>query len=60
MQTDAQKRAVNNYRKRNTTSILLRLFNNTEGDIIAKLESVENKNGYIKELIRQDIAKNGL
>ena len=30
---------------------------NTEQDIIAKLDSVPNKAGYIKGLIRQDIAK---
>lgn len=27
-------------------------------DILDKLESVENKQGYIKDLIRADIAKN--
>lgn len=32
---------------------------NTEKDIINKLESVENKSGYIKQLIRDDILKNG-
>lgn len=31
---------------------------NTEKDIIDKLESVNNKNGYIKKLIKADIAKN--
>lgn len=30
----------------------------TEQDIINKLESVPNKAGYIKQLIRADIAKN--
>lgn len=30
----------------------------TEQDIIEKLESVPNKAGYIKALIRADIAKN--
>ena len=30
----------------------------TEQDIIQKLESVPNKAGYIKRLIREDIAKN--
>lgn len=31
-------------------------FTNTEQDIIQKLESVPNKAGYIKSLIRADIA----
>ena len=29
----------------------------TESDILAKLESVPNKSGYIKSLIRADIAR---
>ena len=33
-------------------------FTSTEQDIIDKLESVPNKAGYIKQLIRADIAAN--
>ena len=33
-------------------------FTSTEQDIIEKLESVPNKAGYIKQLIRADIAAN--
>lgn len=29
----------------------------TDSDIIAKLETVESKQGYIKQLIREDIAR---
>ena len=43
--------------KANTTRIALKLQNRTDADILAKLESVGNKQGYIKELIRQDIAR---
>lgn len=32
-------------------------MHNTEADILEKLSSVENKAGYIKSLIRADIAK---
>ena len=35
-------------------------FTSTELDIIQKLESVPNKAGYIKRLIRADISKNGI
>nr|DAG01599.1 MAG TPA: hypothetical protein [Myoviridae sp. ctKkB1] len=35
---------------------LLPCFTTTEQDIIDKLESVPNKSGYIKRLIRADIA----
>lgn len=36
---------------------LVPCFTSTEQDIIDKLESVPNKAGYIKALIRADIAK---
>ena len=43
------------YKKANTKQIALRLNYNTEADILKKLESVENTQGYIKDLIRADI-----
>lgn len=43
------------YHKAHTKSITIRLMKNTEQDIISKLESVPNKAGYIKSLIRKDI-----
>ena len=36
---------------------LLPCFTSTEQDIIDKLESVPNKAGYIKKLIREDIER---
>lgn len=35
----------------------LKVMTRTEQDIIQKLDSVPNKAGYIKALIREDIAK---
>lgn len=32
----------------------------TESDVIQKLESVPNKSGYIKDLIKKDIVENGI
>lgn len=46
------------YNREHTKTLHIRLMLNTEQEIIQKLESVENKSGYIKELIRADIAKN--
>lgn len=43
------------YNKTKTISVNIRLMKNTEQDIIAKLNSVPNKAGYIKSLIRADI-----
>lgn len=41
----------------NTTRIVMNLNHNTDADILAKLLEVPSKQGYIKELIRKDIAK---
>ena len=48
--------AQEKYHKEKTVSFNMRIMKNTESDIIEKLESVPNKAGYIKTLIRQDIA----
>ncbi len=45
------------WQKNNTKSITIRLMSRTESDIINRLDSVPNKAGYIKALIRADIAK---
>lgn len=55
MKTPAEIRAINKYNKANTKICPVRLNYNTDKDIIEKLESVESKQGYIKELIRKDI-----
>lgn len=45
------------YDKRMTKVITMKLNRGTDAEILAKLESVENIQGYIKELIRADLAK---
>lgn len=55
MATDAQKRAVRKYEAANVRQFNLRLNVRTDADIIAKLDSVESKQGYVKSLIRRDI-----
>lgn len=51
----AQIKATRKFEKENTKSILVKLNLKTDEDIIAKLDSVKSKMGYIKELIRKDI-----
>lgn len=46
------------YAKKNIKQFKIDCMLNTEADIIKKLESVPNKAGYIKKLIRADIAEN--
>lgn len=53
--TKAQLKATAKYQKANTKSYVIRLNLNTDADIIQKLEQVDNKQGYIKSLIRSDL-----
>jgi hypothetical protein len=43
------------YDEQNTKQIRLKLNLKTDADILEKLSSVGNKQGYIKRLIREDI-----
>lgn len=45
--------------KENTTVVTMKLNKNKDADIIEKLKSVPNRQGYLKQLIRGDIAKGG-
>ena len=55
--TESQIRASVKYNKENTVQISLKLNRSTDADLIDSLNRVKNKQGYIKELIRRDIAK---
>ena len=57
MTTEAQKRAQKRYDEANKDKfrmIHLKLNRDGDADIIEKLESVDNIQGYIKKLIRSD------
>lgn len=45
------------YNKENNTRLQLAFNNNTDSDIIQHLKTIDNKQGYIKQLIRDDMAK---
>ncbi len=55
--SEALKRAVKKYDEAHTVQIKLKLNTSTDADILEKLNEVENKQGYIKELIRADIGE---
>ena len=57
MTSDARKRAVAKYDAQNTKQIKLKLNLRRDHDILEKLEEVGNIQGYIKQLIRDDIKK---
>lgn len=55
--SEAQKRAQLKYEKEKTRSVKMKLNLQHDADIIQKLDSVGNKQGYLKRLIRADIEK---
>lgn len=46
---------VNRYAKEHCRGVYLRFNLRTDADILARLDTVGNKQGYIKELIRREI-----
>lgn len=52
-ESEAHKKWV----QENTVHFGMRLQRRTDADILEKLESVPSKQGYIKRLIREDIAR---
>lgn len=48
--------AVAKYNAKNTVQVPIRLNKKTDADILARLDEVPSKMGYVKALIRKDIA----
>lgn len=57
MITEAQKRAQERYDREKTQRVQLKLNIGTDADILARLEEVDSKQGYIKRLIREDMKR---
>ena len=57
MTTEARKRATAKYQQANTRQFIMRLNKRTDSDIISHLDKCENKQGYIKSLIRADMER---
>ena len=55
--TEAQKRASQKYDAEHTVQFRMKLNKGTDADILKKLSEVQNKQGYVKELIRADMKK---
>ena len=53
--TEKRERPQERFDRMNSKRYTLKVMTRTEADIIEKLDSVPNKAGYIKELIRRDI-----
>ncbi len=48
---------INKYNKENMKDMILHLSKKNDADIIQYLDIVPNKNGYIKQLIREDMKR---
>ena len=57
MRSEADKRAQAKYDRERCVQVKMKLVLNTDADIIERLNSVPNRQGYIKSLIRKDIAE---
>ena len=57
MASEARLRANAKYDAAHTRKVILKLNKETDADILERLDSVSNKQGYIKGLIRDDIEK---
>jgi len=57
MGSAAHNRATAKYDAANTTRVAIKLNNKTDADILAYLDQLDNKQGYIKDLIRADMKK---
>ena len=55
--TEARLKANAKYDKKTIKGMYLKLNRNTDADIIEHLETVGNKHGYIKDLIRTDMKR---
>lgn len=56
--SEARIRANANYNKKNIRMVTLHLNITTDKDILDFLNRKDNKTGYIKELIREDMKRN--
>lgn len=50
-------KATDKWRKKHMTRVVMRLRNEEDADVIAKLKSVPNKIEYIRSLVREDMKK---
>ena len=57
MATKAQLQAQAKYDRSHTRTIPLKLNATTDADVLARLDQTQNRQGYIKYLIRKDIGK---
>lgn len=55
--TNKAKAYMTEYSKTHTTRIAFQLSNEYDADILEFMKTVPNKNGYLKDLVREDMKK---
>ena len=55
--SDAMRKSIAKYDAAHTVQVKLKLNIETDSDILQQLDNVQNKQGYIKALIREDMRK---
>lgn len=55
MKTEARKRQNTEWKKANAVRVSIRLYKNTDADLLAFLDTVDNKQGLIKRLLREEM-----
>ncbi len=53
--SDSMLKAINKYNAKNTKQYVVKLNRNTDEDLINFLDQLENKQGFIKNLLRQHL-----
>lgn len=59
MRSEALKRAQAKYEAESVVQVKLKLSKTTDTDIIERLAQEDNKQGYLKRLIREDMTNGG-
>lgn len=57
--SEAQRKASAKYDAANTVQFKIKLNKNKDGDMIDYLNGLDNRQGHLKNLIREDMKKNG-
>ena len=54
-----QQAYIDGYQRENIVRVVVKLNRKTDADILARLEAEDNRQGYIKRLIREDMERRG-
>jgi len=57
MTSNAQKKAIDKWQRENVVRVYLKLYRNTDPDLIQYLDGVESKQGTIKKALREYMKK---